>query len=134
MTKLISVLIILVVVFCGYHIFRYWQQVEAERSGKKQAEAGTAVNPAALTGMPAQLEASLHAAKQEGNAAFRAWLKNYDAVLQDPRRAWIELEFCVAIVRENPAEARRIFAEVKSRTPPSSPVWPWMKSLERSFD
>lgn len=134
MTRLISVLIVVVVIFCGYHIFRYWQQVENERNGKQQAEASTTVNPALLDGMPHQLETSLHAAKQEGNAAFRAWLKNYDSVLQDPRRAWIELEFCVAIVRENPAEARRIFADVKSRTPPSSPVWPWMKSLERSFE
>ena len=31
------------------------------------------------------------------------------------RRAWIELDYCVLIARSNPAEARKIFAEVKER-------------------
>ncbi len=45
---------------------------------------------------------------------------------QDPRKAWIELDSCVAIAREDPSEARRVFAEVKKRTPR-------VKALEKTY-
>ncbi len=75
----------------------------------------------------------MKAAQQKSPAAFRKWLKTYDKALQDPRKAWIELDYCVAIAREDPSEARRVFAEVKKRTPPSSPVWPRVKALEKTY-
>ena len=65
---------------------------------------------------------------------MRAWLKTHGAQLQDPRKAWIELDFCVAITREDPAEARRIFKSVKERLQPTSPVWPRVKQLEKSYE
>jgi hypothetical protein len=70
---------------------------------------------------------------QQNPATFRAWMKTYEKSLQDPRKSWIELDFCVAIAREDPAEARRLFAEVKARTSQSSPIYPRVKELEKSF-
>ena len=37
------------------------------------------------------------------------------------------------ITRDNPQEAKRIFDEVKDRTPPTSPVWPRIHELEKSY-
>ena len=133
MTKIIAAFVIIVVLYCGYQGFLYWERVKNEEETKKKQAAAVAVQAESLPGMPPSLETSLNAARQESPAAFRKWLKTYDKFLQDPRKAWIELDFCVAIAREDPSEARRMFAEVKKRTPPSSPVWPRMKALEKTY-
>lgn len=133
MTKLIAAFVIIVVLFGGYHLFLYWERVKNEEETQKKQAAAAAVQPETLPGMPQALEPGLNAARQHSPAAFRKWLKTYDKFLQDPRKAWIELDYCVAIAREDPSEARRVFAEVKKRTPPSSPVWPRVKALEKTY-
>ena len=133
MTKLIAVLIIIVVLFGGYHLFLYWERVQNEEETQKKEAVGAAVQGESLPGLPPGLEPSLKAAQQNGPAAFRKWLKIYDKAIQDPRKAWIELDFCVAVAREDPSEARRMFAEVKKRTPPSSPAWPRVKALAKTY-
>ncbi len=50
------------------------------------------------------------------------------------RKAWIELDFCVAITREDPSEARRLFKAIKDRTPPTSPIQPRLRQLEKSYE
>lgn len=132
MTKLISVLIVVVVVFCGFQIFKHWEKVRDEDE-LKQKEAAAAADPSRLPGMPPELSETLREATQRGPAAVRAWLKKYESHLQDPRKASIELDLCVAITREDPTEARRIFKAVKDRTPPDSPIQPRLKQLERSY-
>ena len=134
MTKAIWVLIILAVAYVGYLVFQQWDKARIEHDNTRQQAAAAIVTPEALPGMPYQLDPSLRAAKEKGPAAFRAWFNNYERQIIDPRRAWIELELCVAIARENPAEAKRIFAGVKGRVPPASPVWPKMKELEKTFE
>ena len=133
MTKLISILIVVVVIFCGYQLFLKWESVQHEEETKKK-EAAAEVNPAYLPGMPVQLEQSYQQVSQQGTAAVRTWLKTYDSVLQDPRRAWIELDLCVALTREDPSEARRIFHAVKARTPADSPLQKRIKQLEKTYE
>ena len=133
MTKLISAFIILVVVYCGYQLYLHWEKVKNEGETQKQ-EAAAAMSPSRLPGMPPQLEQSLQQVTQQGPAALRTWLKTYDNILQDPRKAWIELDLCVALTRENPSEARRIFKAVKDRTPADSPIQPRIKDLEKSYE
>jgi hypothetical protein len=133
MTKLISVLIVIVVIFCGYQLFLKWEAVQKEEEMKKK-EAAAVLNPAHLPGMPVQLEQSYQQVSQQGTAAMRTWLKTYESVLQDPRKAWIELDLCVALTREDPSEARRIFKAVKERTPADSPIQPRIKQLEKSYE
>jgi len=132
-TRLIAVLIIVAVLFGGWKFFLYWEKVKNEEEAQKKQAAAAVVRPESLSGLPQQYESGLRAAQQQGTAAFRKWLRTYDKLLQDPRRAWIELDFCVAITREDPSEARRVFANVRARTPPSSPVWPRIKELEKSY-
>ncbi len=133
MTKLIAVLIVVVVLFSGWKFFLYWEKVKSEEEAEKKQAAASVVQPELLAGLPPQYESGLRAAQQEGTAAFRKWLKTYGKLLEDPRKAWVQLDFCVAVTREDPSEARRVFAEVKARVPPSSPVWPRVKQLEKSY-
>jgi hypothetical protein len=138
MTKLIAIFFVAVALFVGYRLFVYWDHVKNEEDLAKKREAAAAVVPEQLPGIPPQIqpqiENSLRAAQAQGVAAMRAWLKAYGATVRDPRKAWIDLDFCVMISRDNPAEARQIFADVKARTPESSPVWPRIKSLEKTYE
>jgi hypothetical protein len=134
MTKAIWVLIILVVGYLGYVMFQQWDKARLEHAGVKKDEGAAVVTGESLPGMPNQLEQGLRTAKERGATAFRTWFNANKRLLADPRKAWIELELCVAMSRENPAEAKKIFASVKSRVPPSSLVWPRMKELEKTFE
>jgi hypothetical protein len=132
-TRLIAALIVVVALFAGWKFFLYWEKVKNEEETQKKQAAAAIVQPESLPGLPSPYESGLRTAQQEGTAAFRKWLKTFDKLIEDPRKAWIQLDFCLAIVREDPSEARRVFAEVKARVPPSSPVWPRVKELEKSF-
>jgi hypothetical protein len=134
MTKLIAALIIIAVLYGGWEFFLYWEKVKNEDEDKRKKEAAAMVIGDQLPGVPYQLEASLQAARKEGPAALKNWLKVNNQSIEDPRKAWIELDYCVAVFRENPAEARRVFAAVKERIGPSSPVWPRMKQLEKTYE
>ena len=134
MTKLIAALII-VAVLCGvWQLFLYWEKVKNEEETKQKQEAAAAVMGDQLPGVPYKLEASLQAARKQGAAGLRNWLKINGQSVEDPRKAWIELDFCVAVARQDPAEARRVFAAVTGRLGPSSPVWPRMKQLEKTYE
>src|SRR5438552_17418082 len=119
MTKLIAALIIVAVLYGGWHLFLYWEKVKSEEEVTQRQQAAATVDPNQLSGLPRNLEPGLQAAQKQGAAAMREWLKIYGQMLQDPRKAWIELDYCVLIAREDPAEARRVFAAVKERTPAS---------------
>jgi len=133
MTKFITAAIIIVFIYVAYHLFVYWEQVRDDKESK-DAAAKMAMRPEALSGMPQQLENPLQAAQQAGLPTFRRWLDAYGPAIQDPRKAWIELDYCVMLARENPREARRIFTEVKQRIRPDSPVYPRIKQLEPTFE
>jgi hypothetical protein len=134
MTRLISILIILLLLWGGWKLLEYWQQVQNEHESQRKQAAARVVSPDQLPGMPYELQASLDAAERQGPAALQNWLKTYNLYLQDPRKAWIELDYCVMIAREDPNTAKRIFAAVKERTPSSSPVWPRLLELGKSYE
>jgi len=133
MTKLIAAVIIIAVLYGGWNVFLYWDKVKNEEETQKKEAAANVVVPERLNGLPQSLEPALQAAQKDGAAGLRNFLKSYDRVLQDPRKAWIQMDYCVAVARDDPAEARHVFAEVKDRTPPTSPVWPRMKQLENAY-
>lgn len=134
MTKAIWVLIVLVVCYGGYLLFQEWDKARLEHDGKRKVEAAAAVSGESLPGMPYQLDTTLRSARDNGPAAFQSWFSTNEKLLSDPRKAWIELELCVALSRENPSEAKKIFNRVKTRVAPSSPVWPKMKEMEKTFE
>ena len=133
-TKLIAIAAVVLLFFGGFKLFLYFEQVKNEReTAQKQAVAATVIGDQ-LEGLPQSLVSSLQAAQNQGAAGLRNWLKSFGHAVQDPRKAWIELDYVVLLARENPAEARKLFAEVKQRTPPSSPVWPRIKQLQVTFE
>ena len=132
MTKAIWVLIILVIGYIGYLLFVQWDKARLEHEGRKNEP--TTIVGDSLPGMPYQLDQSYRTASTAGPVAFQTWFNANERLLADPRKAWIELELCRVMFRQNPAEARKIFANVKGRVPPSSPVWSRVKELEKTFE
>ena len=133
-TKVIAVLVVALMLFGAFKLFFYFEEVKNEReTAQKQAAAALVIGDQ-LEGLPQSLVASLQAAQTQGTAGLRNWLKTFGHAVQDPRKAWIELDYVVMLARENPAEARKLYAEVKQRTPPSSPVWPRIKQLQSTFE
>jgi hypothetical protein len=133
MTKLIAIAIIVAVLYGGWEFFLYWDRVKHEEETEKKAAVSSVIVPEQLPGLPQTLEPSLQAAQRQGPAAMRIWLRSYGASVQDPRKAWIELDYCVALSRDNPAEAKRVFNNVRERTGPASPVWGRVKELEKTY-
>jgi type II secretory pathway pseudopilin PulG len=135
MTKFIGIVVIVLFLFGVYHIVMYYDKIQNEKESDAKQAAATRVDGYSLRGMPTpQLEKSLRAAEQQGAAGLGRWLKAYGADVEDPRKAWIELDYCVLVARDSPAEAKRIFAEVKARTAPSSPLWPRIKELSKTYE
>lgn len=134
MTKLIAVLVIIGVLYGGWELFLYWEKVKNDEEVKQKQDAAAQVMGDQLPGMPPNLENSFQAARKQGTAATRNWLKQFGQNVEDPRKAWIELDFCVAVAREDPTEAKRIFADVKSRVGNNSPVWSRVKQLEKTYE
>lgn len=134
MTKLISIAIVVILVFLGYRFFIYYEQVKNQEAEESQEAAAALVVGDQLPGVPSELEEGLRAARTQGAAGLTNWLKAYSGLIQDPRKAWIELDYVVMIGRANPQQARRMFADIKERIPPSSPVYPRLQSLQRSYE
>jgi hypothetical protein len=133
MTKLIAAAVIVAFLLGFYGLIEWYAKVKNDTETARKEEAAAVIVPEQLPGMPYQLEASLQTATKLGPTGLRNWLKAYGSKIQDPRKAWIELDFCVMVSREDPSEARRVFAEVKARTPDSSPVYKRMKELEKTY-
>jgi hypothetical protein len=134
MTKIIAALIIIVVLYGGWHLFLYWENVKNEQQTAQKAASASRIVPEQLSGMPQTLEAALQAAQRNGAAGLTNFLKNYGRAIQDPRKGWIELDYVLLLSRENPAEAKQIFAAVKERTPTNSPIYPRVKQLEKTYE
>ena len=134
MTKVIIIIAVVAIVGLGaWQLFDYWQKVDAEKENAQKQAASSQVNPDALPGLPMGWDTALRNAEQGGPTTLGNWLKTYGASVQDPRKAWVQLDYVLMITRDNPQEAKRIFNEVKDRTPPSSPVWPRVHDLEKSY-
>ena len=135
MRKLVGTLIVLVVIVGSLKLFDYWQEVDREKELKEKASSGRPVDPQRLPGLPWQLEPKLIEAQKQ-TTTFKEWLEMHkkSQVLKDPRLAWIELDYVVLVARENPLEAKKVFAEVKKRIPIDSPVYPRIKGLEKTYE
>lgn len=132
MTKLIAIFVIVLLLFGGWQFFLYWERVKNEDESKKRQEAAAVVSCDQLPGVPDKLFASLQTASKSA-AGLKNWLKVNDRFIQDPRKACIELDYCVLLSHEDLPEARRVFAAVKQRVPPSSPVWPRIQQLDQTY-
>ena len=129
MKAFIVIFIVLGLGFGGWKIWDYWKTKEAEEARQNNPQ----VKPDELPGLPYQLKDSLAKAQAGGAKHLKAWLDMYGKSVQDPRLASIQLDYVLLVARDDPAEARRIFADVKKRTPANSPVYARIKQLEPTY-
>jgi len=136
MKTLISILIALIVLIGGYKIYEHWNAVKERKMNDERAAKGADIDPETLPGMPYQLVQKLRDAQQGGPEVLKRFLdecKRFPDV-KDPRLAWVELDYAVMISVKDPVEAKKIFAEVKKRTPPDSPIYPRIKLLSKTYE
>jgi len=135
MRPLVVVLVIVAVAFVGWRLRVYYGHAD-KNGASEQAASPTEIRPERLPGLPYQLEPKLREAQSGGPVAFKAfidWLKQYPEV-RDPRLAWIELDYVVMVSPSDPVEAKKIFAQIKKRTSPDSPVMPRIRALAKTYE
>ena len=135
MKILIAIVVVVVVVFLGYKIFEQWEETSRQQDLKK-TQTSAQVDSRSLPGMDSRLEASFEEARRGGAKGIRAWLDQHQrsGYVKDPRLAAIELDYAVLLLGEKPAEARKIYANVKERIPTDSPLSPRIQQLQKTFE
>jgi len=131
MNRLWGLLLTIGLIWVGYRLTVLWEERQSRRPA--QITGPGKLDPRSLSGLPPQWEASLEAAQKAGIHSFRQWLETYGPYVEDPRKAWIELDYCVLVARSNPKEARRVFEQVRRRVDTNSPVYPYVKALEPTY-
>jgi hypothetical protein len=136
MKILITILVILGVVVGAYKLFDYWEKTSADQEVNKKAEDGSDIQEAMLPGMPYQLEMKYGQAKQKGVTGVREFLEAYGKApkFEDPRKAWVELDYVVMIAGSDPVEAKKIFADVKGRIRTNAPIYRRIRSMSKTFE
>jgi hypothetical protein len=89
--------------------------------------------PGKLPGLPAELEASLAAAQQEGAAGLRRWLYQHRTEISEPRLTEIELDYVVLVGRNSAAEARSVLNLIKPRLKPDHPLYKRFQQLDKAY-
>ena len=133
MKVLIGILVVIGVIFGVWKIWDYWETVNKEKMAANAA-ATQVEDSSNYEGMPYTLEQPLAKARAAGTQSFKQWLDTYRHLIKDPRLAALELDYIVAITRENPVEAKRMFAEVKKRIPPGDKLAKRIESLSKSYE
>jgi hypothetical protein len=132
--KFVMTVIIVVGLSLGaWQIYKYWGNYK----GSDATETAAAAPPVAgdsLPGLPQNLETTYQASRQRGVTGLRDFLNEYGKSVSDPRLASIQLDYVVLVASGNPAEARRVFALVKSRIQPDSPVYPRFQQLQKTYE
>ena len=133
--KIVIGLVVIIAVLVGaFKIWEYWDKVSHDRDiAEQEAQAKLNISPDSLPGMPEDLRESYNIVKNNGPQALGKWLKSVGSRVDDPRRASIELDYVVGIASSDPQEAKRVFADVKGRIPETSPIYPRVKSLEKTY-
>lgn len=136
MKVLIAILILMAAVFGFMQLVGVFDRSlqdspPARSSGPADPQAVTGES---LPGLPPYLEASLAEAQREGVEALGKWLKAWSKQVQDPRLAWIELDYVVLLNLRDHKAARERFLEVQARTPPTSPVFDRIEKLKSAYE
>lgn len=139
MKALISIFIVLVCVYGFMELVGFYNRTaKPQSSGGEEVSAPRVEHIAGsgegLSGMPVGLEASLAQAQQQGLEELGKWLKQWGRNVQDPRLAWIELDYIVLLNLKDHKLARERFLQVKSRIGPESPVAERIRKLEPAYE
>ena len=136
MKRLISIFVIIVVCIGAYKLFDYWERTSQDEEVNKKMEDGSDIREYELPGMPYQLEMKYSQAKAKGASGLKEFLDAYGKApkFQDPRKAWIELDYAVLIAGSDPLEAKKIFIDVKSRIRTNAPIYRRIRAMSKTFE
>ena len=136
MKAAISVLLVIGFIFGVYKLWDYWDNLDRQKVQSIEKAEKEAIRGESLPGLPQALEADLTKAKADGPKATKAFIERIkkSPLVADPRLAWIEIDYVVAVSLQDPVEAKRAFREVKQRVTPDSPVYRRVKELEKTYD
>jgi hypothetical protein len=135
MKLVVTVVVLVGLVLGAYQLWEYWGKFKpAESTSNQSVAAVPVVSDTSLPGMPPKLEPYLEGARQRGADGLHDFLLTYGRTIADPRLGNIELDYAVLLAQKNPAEARKVFMRVKSRTSPTSPIYPRVQLLEKTYE
>ncbi len=134
MKFVITVIIIIGLSLGAWQIYQYWGKFKEQEAPPVSSGPAPISSGQELPGMPARLQGTLDASQQRGAAGLRDFLTTYGKTIADPRLAWIQLDYVVLVAQSNPAEARKVFAQVKNRVAAGSPVYNRIKQLEKTYE
>jgi hypothetical protein len=133
--KFVISVVIIVGLALGVRLFyQYYESFQPKPAAPATAAEPVEVPDDQLPGMPASLQPALQEAREHGAAGLRSFLAANAKAISDPRLASLELDYAILVTPSNPTEACRIFARVKERLEPSSPVYARMKKLEKTYE
>jgi hypothetical protein len=135
--KLVLTVVVIVGLGIGaYQLWEYWGKFKAPESSSSSSSSSSAqtVSDDSLPGLPPKLQPALDNARQRGAVGLHDFLLTYGRTIADPRLASIQLDYVVLVAKDNPQEARKVFASVKSRTGPTSPVYPRVQLLAKTYE
>ncbi len=132
---LLGVVVIIGLGMGVYQLWEYWGKFAQPDSNSSRASAtAPEVADTSLPGMSPKLEPMLAASRNRGAGGLHDFLLTYGKTISDPRLASIELDYVVLVAKDDPTEARRVFAKVKTRTGPTSPVYPRVQMLQKTYE
>ncbi|MGE3310947.1 MAG: hypothetical protein AB7O66_13335 [Limisphaerales bacterium] len=137
MKALIAIFIALVGVYLFMELVGFYNRTSRSDSNQEYVEPTESVGAFSgdsLPGLPPFLETSLVQAQSQGAEELGKWLKAWSKQVQDPRLAWIELDYIVLLNLKDHAAARERFQQVKARTPPGSPVFDRIQKLDAAYE
>ena len=134
MKSILTAVIVFGLCLGAWQIYQFLEKNEATRQAAAAPGAGTVSNGDQLSGLPSKLVPALEAARQRGAAGLRDFLAAHGKEVADPRLAWIEVDYVVVVAPGDPAAARKVFAQVKARLTPNSPVYSRMQQLEKTYE
>jgi hypothetical protein len=133
MKFLIGLIIVVGLSLGAWHLYEYWGQFK-EKEPEAAAPAQPDVSGDQLPGLPPKLQPVLELAQRRGAPGLQEFLATYSKQIDDPRRAWIELDYVVLLAQSSPGSARQEFAKIKSRVQPGSPVYNRVQQLEKTYE
>lgn len=140
MKALIAIFIVLVAAFLFNELVGFYNKTSRPGAGSGVVEApahhpeSATVTGESLPGLPPFLESSLTQAQQQGAEELGKWLKNWSKQVQDPRLAWIELDYVVLLNLKDHKAARERFLQIKARITPGSAAYDRLIKLEPAYE
>jgi hypothetical protein len=129
--QILTVIFIAAAVYVGIKFSAYFRKSLQE--AEQKVEGPPRYAPGKLPGLPAELEPAFEEAEKRGLDGLRDFLRQHRSEIEDPRLADIQMDYVVLVGRANPAEARRVLADIRPRLAATSRAYKRFEQLEKVY-